>query len=240
MDREKRSLLVVDGSSTFLFYVGMLLKKLEYEVYTSQTAEEALRTMKEAVPVLVITDIPLPRMSGINLLRQMKQDPLLKAVPVIIHTSENDPGIKDTCLRAGCASYLTKPAEPDDLYRAIQLATESTPRHHIRLGTSLKAVIGDGTVLGGAVRTEYVTAVSEGGMYIRTLYPQPVNAALPVSMYIKDREIRVEAVVLYSSSMGEGPFKEPGMGMKFVKISPEDKAFVREFIKEQLMKDIAL
>lgn len=238
MEREKRAVLMVDSSSSMLFYLGMLLTRLGYVVSTTKTAEEALRMMDEDMPTLVISEVTLPRMNGINLLRRIKDAPRLKMVPVIILTSETDPGLKDTCLRAGCEAYLNKPVEPDVLYRAIQRATEETPRQYIRLSTSLKVVVGDGTAMGGNQRTEYATAISEGGLYVRTLYPQPRDTLTPVSVFIHEREIRTKAVVLYSFSIGEGPFKEPGMGLKFTSIAEDDQRCIRDFIKEQLTRDI--
>ncbi len=233
--------MVVDGNTSMLFYLGMLLKRLEYRVSTSRSAEEALRMMEETVPSLVLTDIALPRMNGINLLKRIKDTPKLTTVPVVLITAESDPGMKDTCLRAGCAGYLSKPVDPGTLYRAIQSATESLPRENIRLSTSLKVLVGNGTTLGGGARTEYATAISEGGLYVRTLYPLPRNTLATISIlmgFMGDREIRVKAVVLYTFSVGEGPFLEPGMGMKFVEISEGDRKVIRDFIKEQLTSDL--
>jgi len=170
-EREKRAVLMVDGSPTMLFYLGMLLTRLGYAVSTTKTAEEALRMLEEHQPALVISEVALPKMNGINLLRRIKEAPRFRTVPVIILTTETDPGLKDTCLRAGCEAYLNKPVEPDVLYRAIQKATEDTPRQYIRLATSLRVEVGDGASLGGGRRTEYATAISEGGLYVRTLYP---------------------------------------------------------------------
>jgi two-component system chemotaxis response regulator CheY len=238
MDREIRSVLAVDNSASMIFYLGTLLTRLGYKVTAARSAEEALQLMETAVPSLVLTEMSLPRMNGIGLLKRIQETPLLKEVPVIILTSENDPGLKDTCLRAGCAAYVSKPIEPDVLYRAMQAATESVPRLNIRLATSLKVIVG-GTVLGGAARTEYATALSEGGIYIRTLYPQSVNTLAPLTLFIKNREMKAKGVVLYSYAMGQGPFKEPGMGMKFVDLAEEDRLSIRDFIKEQLTADIA-
>lgn len=240
MEREKRAVLMVDSSSSMLFYLGMLLTRLGYAVSTTKTAEEAFRMMDQETPSLVISEVTLPKMNGINLLRRMKDAPRLKMIPVIILTGETDPGIKDTCLRAGCAAYLGKPVEPDILYRSIQSATEAAPRQYIRLAASLRISVGDGSVLGGTARTEYATAISEGGLYVRTLYPQPRDTLTPLTIFVDGREITAKAVVLYSFSVGEGPFKEPGMGMKFTSISEDDRRAIREFIKQQLTSDISL
>lgn len=238
MDREKRTLLVVDGSATHLFSMGMLLRRLEYAVRTAMGAEAALQTMTDALPSLVITDTALPGMNGIDLLKRMKQDARLKAVPVIVHTSESDPVVQETCMAAGCAAYFKKPADLDALYRAVETATASAPRRTIRIDTHLKVVVGDGTAFGGAVRTEFVTALSDGGLYIQSLAPEPVNTVIPLTLFIRDREVKATAAVLYSSPTAGGQHKVPGMGMKFVSISPEDKRFVQAFIQEQVTKDL--
>ena len=238
MDREIRSVLAVDNSASMIFYLGTLLTRLDYKVISARSAEEALQMMETAVPSLVLTEISLPHMNGINLLKRIQETPRLKEVPVIILTYESDPALKDTCLRAGCTAFISKPIEPDVLYRAMQAATESVPRQNIRLATSFKVIVGGQAVIGGEARTEYATALSEGGVYIRTLYPLSVNTLIPLTLFIKDREMKAKAVVLYSYAMGQGPFKEPGMGMKFVEIAEANRLFIRYFIKEQLTADI--
>ncbi len=238
-DREIRTILLVDGSVSALFYFAMLLRRLEYKVATARSGEDALQMMEDSVPSIVLTELSLPRMSGIQFLGKVKQSERFKAVPVVILTSENDPGTRESCIRMGCAAYLGKPADPDALYRALQSASESVPRVNIRLHTSLKVIIGDDSPAGGAKRTEFATAISEGGLYIKTLYPQPSNALTPLRIIIRDREIQAKGVVLYSYAQSEGPFKEPGMGMKFVEISDEDRSHIREFIREQLTGDLA-
>jgi CheY-like chemotaxis protein len=218
----------------------MLLKKLEYAVHTAMTAEDALKTLADAAPDLVITESSLPRMSGINMLRQMKQDPRLKTVPVIFYTSDSDPALRTACKVAGCADFLKKPVEPEALYRSIQAATETAPRQTIRIDTSLKVELGDAALPGGAMRTETVTTISGGGVYIKTSTPEPVNTTMPLKLYIRNREVKVQAVVLNSSPIIAGEHKEPGMAMKFISISPEDKTFVQDFIKEQITKNISI
>jgi CheY-like chemotaxis protein len=237
-DRETRTILLVDNSASILFYLAMLLKRLEYKVVTARNAEDALRMMEETVPSIVLTEVSLPRMSGVQFLKRMKDTARFKAIPAVILTSETDPGMKDACARLGCAAYLAKPVEPDVLYRTLQAVSESIPRTNIRLNASLKVIVGDGSLSGGTRRTEHATAISEGGLFIRTLYPQPRNALTPLQIFIHDREIKVKAVVLYTYPLGEGTFQEPGMGMKFVEISDADRALIRDFIRDQLTRDI--
>jgi CheY-like chemotaxis protein len=238
MDRKTRSILLVDSSASLLFYLAMLLKRLEYKVMTARSAEDALRMMEDNLPSIVLTEMTLPHMNGIDFIRKIKDTARFMAVPVVVLSSDSDPSKRDACMRLGCAACLAKPAEPDVLYRTLQSACESVPREHIRLSTSLKVIVGDGTVMGGASRTEYATAISEGGLFVRTLYPQPRNALTPIQIFLHNRVVNAKAEVLYIYNLGEGPFEEPGMGMKFVQISDSDRALIRKFIKEQLTKDI--
>jgi two-component system, chemotaxis family, chemotaxis protein CheY len=238
-DREIRTILLVDSSASILFYLAMLLRRLEYKVLTARSCEDALRMMESAVPSIVLTELSMPQMSGMQFLKLMRESERFKAVPVVILTSENNPGTKEACTRMGCAAYLRKPVEPDELYKTLQSVLESMPRTTIRVATSLKVVIGDGSMAGGAKRTEVATAISEGGLFVRTLYPQPSKALTPLSIFIGGRELKATAVVLYVYALGEGPFEEPGMGMKFVEISDDDRSAIRKFIREQLTGDLA-
>ncbi len=239
MDRKARTVLIVDGSATMLYYHGVLLKRLEYTVLTSAAPEDALKTMVHTVPSLVLTALSFPRMTGIDFIKTLKGSDLTKMTPVLVLTAEEDPAARSACLSAGASGYLIKPIEPGNLYRVIQAATEPRPRENIRINTSLKVVVGEGSQGdGGTERFDYATTISEGGLYLRTLTPKPKNALTPVKILIGDRETRAKAVVLYTCAIEDGLFKEPGMAIKFLEISEEDRNYVRNFIKDQLTSDI--
>ena len=239
MTRETRTLLLVDNSATTLFYWGMLLKRLDYKVVSKRSADEALKVIDVDPPAIVVTEAALSDMDGASLLKAIKADRRHQHIPVVMLTAAEDPGLKAECERLGCAAWFRKDVEPDDLYQKIQALIEETPRSHIRLNTSVKVIVGDGTAMGGGERTEYASAISEGGLYVRTQYPQPQNALTPVRILLDTGEARAKAVVLYSYAKSEGPYKEPGMGLKFLEISDQDRQLIRRFIKDQLTRDIA-
>ena len=240
-EREKQIVLIVDGDITRQFYTTIFLQRLNYHVFPVKTAEEALMIMELTVPLLVITDVTLPRMSGTDLLRSIKQNLRTWDVPVLIYTALKAPADRDACKEAGCAGYLTEPADHSQLYEAVQNATETTPRHFIRLDTSLDVVVEGGAAAGGGERKERVTAISEHGMYVNTPDPMPYGTTVPFTLYL-DRAmawgIRVEGMVLYSHS-GASSGKLPGMGVKFVLIRPDDRNAIRNFIREKLMSGLA-
>lgn len=233
----KRSFAVlVDGFARDLFTTGMILQRLGYDVYIANTAEDALRIVEAARPVLVMTELALPQMSGLELLIRLKHDPGTKGVPVIIQASGDDDKKKELCRVSGCSAFLKKPVDPGTLYAAIQEATEAIPRQFIRLRTLLPVMVGG---RGAASGTEYITELSEGGIFVRTLNPRQLGAVLPVTIIIRSMPIKAKAMVVHSVTLSPGLFREPGMGMKFVELSTTDREVLRNVIKGQILKDIA-
>lgn len=237
-DRKKSFAILVDGYVRDLFTTGMILQRMDYDVYITNTAEDALKVMETALPALVITELTLPQMSGLEMLVRLRHDPRTKDIPIMIHTSQSDPNREKLCRASGCVAFLKKPADPGALYSIIQRATEDTPRQHIRLRTLLPVRVGGLATTGNTAGTEYVSELSENGIFVCTLSPRPVNAVLPVTLMIHSIPVKLKAMVLRTVVMNGGFFEAPGMAMKFVEISPTDLELLRNFIKGQIMRDI--
>ena len=72
------------------------------------------------MPYLLLLDIRMPQVDGIEVLRQIKQDSELKKIPVIILTTTDDPREVERCHAIGCASYIVKPVDYDKFAEAIK------------------------------------------------------------------------------------------------------------------------
>jgi two-component system chemotaxis response regulator CheY len=236
--KKKRILFVVDGDASYLYYTGMLLQRLDYNVYTTRTAEEVLDIMEFAVPLLILTEVSLPRMNGIELLRKIKQNTKTKSVPVIIYTASADLSLKHALQDEGCAAFIRKPFDPDDLFAAVQKATEDKPRRYIRLRTCLSVKLGEDTE-GERAIVDCVTALSEDGMYVSTSKPMTVGTQLPITIFLGEKIMRVQGAVLYSFDVGSGPLHTSGMGIKFTHIKIEDRILIKAFVEKELTEDIA-
>jgi len=73
-------------------------------------------------------------------------------------------------------------------------------------------------------------------MYVPMAKPYQKNEQLTVQIKINNRSVSAKASVLYRHMYGEGPFKEPGMGLKFIGMASEDQDFIRQFIREETTK----
>jgi CheY-like chemotaxis protein/Tfp pilus assembly protein PilZ len=239
-EREKRLLVVVDGNNAHLYYTSMLLQRLDYNIHTANTAEDALEIVNVAHPALVLTEISLSGMDGLELLKKIKRNPQSFSVPVIVLTASKDQAVKADALQEGCAAYLQKPVEPDVLYATIQKMTESRPRQYIRLNTTLNVIVGDDKAAEFSGTGDYITALSEHGMYISTSKPKPVGLQIPITILLEDMKMKVEGMVLYSFQRGEGPLRTPGMGIKFVRISSEDQNVIKVYITREITKGLTM
>jgi len=237
-DRKKRLLVVVDSDNAHLYYTSILLQRLEYNIHTSTSGEDALEIMNLTQPALVLTEVSLTGMDGIELLKKIKKTPQTFAVPVIILTASKDPEIQKACLHEGSAAFLQKPIDPDVLYPAIQKATETTPRKYVRLNTCLNVSIGDDKTGGPSVTGDYITALSENGMYVSTNKPRATGMQVPITIFLESARIKADGMVLYSFNRGEGPLRTPGMGIRFMRIGSEDQALIRNFIRRELTKGL--
>jgi DNA-binding response OmpR family regulator len=230
-------LLLVDSDENESYILAALLQRFKYYVITARTGARALESMAASMPVLVLTTQKLPDMGGADLIGRLNQASGTAGAPVIVIGEANDVGAEKDLLDAGAAAYLAKPLRVEDLYRAIQSAIESTPRENIRINTSLPITI-DGVELdyeGG----ECVSTLSEQGMHVKTRMPQQHKMQHSVLIRIHDRAISLIAKVLYRQEPHNTVLPEPGMGLKFVQISSEDRQYIKQYVLEEVTKGIS-
>ena len=104
-------ILAVDDMPTNLEILRVRLEAQGYEVITAEDGEEALTKARELEPDLVLLDIMMPKLDGIAVLKQLKQDAMLRFVPIILVTAKSDVRDVVSGLDSGGDEYLTKPFE---------------------------------------------------------------------------------------------------------------------------------
>jgi CheY-like chemotaxis protein len=92
------------------------------DVREAEDGEAALEALFDKRPDLVITDVMMRRMDGIELTKNLKSDPSLRTVPVILVTAKNTPRDVIEGINAGVRHYLTKPFSPRDLLEKVRRA----------------------------------------------------------------------------------------------------------------------
>ncbi|MBF9141601.1 ATP-binding protein [Hymenobacter properus] len=125
----KPRVLVVEDHPDLRDYLRELLAPT-YEVLTATDGQDALELLTREAPVdLVITDAMMPRLSGTELLAQLKADPARAGLPVLMLTARADEAHRRAALTVGVDDYLTKPFAPAELLARVQVLLA---RHNVR------------------------------------------------------------------------------------------------------------
>lgn len=108
-------ILVVDDHSGNLKLLRVLLSGEGFEVRTAQSVLEALDILKGFNPALILTDIQMPGMDGMEFVRLLKAAPATTAIPVVAITAYAMSGDELKAKAAGCDAYVTKPIDTRSL-----------------------------------------------------------------------------------------------------------------------------
>jgi signal transduction histidine kinase len=121
MTNDSPLVLIAEDSVTQSRRLQYILEQQCYRVVSKSNGRAALQAARDERPALIISDVVMPEMSGYELCHQIKQDPDLRDVPVILVTTLSDPQDVIRGLECGADNFILKPYETDQLLRRIQL-----------------------------------------------------------------------------------------------------------------------
>jgi len=113
-----RRILIVDDSNTILMAAKMLLR--EYDVVVARDGEEALEKVAAEKPDLILLDLVMPKVDGIEVCRRLREESGLADLPIIMLTTRGEPQNIEAGYEAGCTEYLTKPFDGSDLLTRVR------------------------------------------------------------------------------------------------------------------------
>lgn len=117
-----KTILCVDDSATVLLSLSAILTKAGYGVEKAVNGDEGLAKLKSSVkPDLVITDLNMPGMNGIEFIRHVRQLPAMRFVPILFLTTESQQSKRAEAKAAGATGWLVKPVNGDELLNTIKL-----------------------------------------------------------------------------------------------------------------------
>ena len=112
-------ILIVDDNAQNLKLAKVILVAEGYDVRTAIDAEDALTILESFTPRLILMDLQLPRMDGLELTRQIKNDPARRGMIIIALTAYAMKGDDEKAFAAGCDGYMSKPIDTAALSRVV-------------------------------------------------------------------------------------------------------------------------
>jgi DNA-binding response OmpR family regulator len=117
-------ILVVDDDVDTLNLIGLTLKRYGFEVDKAESGPEALRLLNHDMPDLIILDVMMPQVDGYEVCRQIRADPRLARLPVVMLTARSQMESQVEAFRAGADDYITKPVRTAELIARLQAVME--------------------------------------------------------------------------------------------------------------------
>jgi CheY-like chemotaxis protein len=114
-----RTVLLVEDSDAIRHAFTILLEDAGYTVLGAGTGEDALRMAADRMPDLVLLDMGLPDMTGLDVVRRIKADDSTAGISVVAVTGRDEDSDRRACLAAGCAAYIVKPVNTQKLVRDL-------------------------------------------------------------------------------------------------------------------------
>ncbi|MEW6427919.1 MAG: sigma-54 dependent transcriptional regulator [Thermodesulfobacteriota bacterium] len=192
------TVLIVDDERNYLIVLSELFKDEGHEVFTAENGEQALRIAREVDLDLIITDMRMPGMDGLTLLKEVKK--LNHHLPVIMVTAFGEIEIAVNAMQAGAYNYLTKPFNNDELLLCAGKAIEhySVLKENVRLRSEMRSRYGFSNIIGKNPAMQHLYAV------IEKVAPTS-SSVLITGESGTGKELVARAIHLHSSRV-DGPF----------------------------------
>ena len=116
---DKKKILLVDDSETILLFEKILLGN-DYETTTAKNGRLGLGAALKEKPDLILLDIMMPEMDGIECLRHLRTKEATKSVPIIMVTTKSEQARVEECYQLGCNDYITKPVDKTELLTKVK------------------------------------------------------------------------------------------------------------------------
>ena len=115
-----KTILCVDDSASMRQMVKLTLTGAGYDVVEAEDGSQALKKAQTLVANMVITDLNMPIMNGLELIRELRKLPTYRGVPIVFLTTESDENMKKEAKIAGATGWITKPFQQEQLLAVVR------------------------------------------------------------------------------------------------------------------------
>jgi DNA-binding response OmpR family regulator len=128
MTSPEKTVLIIEDEADAAELFAEMMRVSGFRVLKTSSSTPALSLIATEKPDLIILDIMMPEVSGLDILRQMHQDSTLAGIPVVVVSAKSMPADIRTGMEAGASTYLTKPVGFLELKEAVERALGNQPR----------------------------------------------------------------------------------------------------------------
>jgi two-component system chemotaxis response regulator CheY len=116
-----KTILTAEDSSSLRQLMSTTLQEAGYDVIEAADGQEALDLLADEEVGMLITDLNMPRLNGLNLIREIRKDPSNRFLPILMLTSETEISRRQEGKKAGASAWIQKPFKPEQLLKVVQM-----------------------------------------------------------------------------------------------------------------------
>ena len=227
----KQKVLLVDSIPITLEMQKNFLYNCPVRVLTARSGEEALEVSRRERPGLIYLDLHLPEMDGAACCAIIKDDPVLRSVPVIMLTTDWSVEAKTRCLDAGCDEFLLMPLKRHQFLEKGQRFIPGLGRRDLRVSCHVPVNMRRNGLDIDATGAD----ISAGGIYVASEegVRQDENVNITFSLPAQgSHEIAAQGRVAWrnAGSTPSKPLLPPGFGVEFTSIDEDDAEAIRRYV----------
>ncbi|OQY30305.1 MAG: hypothetical protein B6244_00140 [Candidatus Cloacimonetes bacterium 4572_55] len=120
MKKKYRHILIVDDNPSIRGPLGFLLEEEGFDVEVAENGHEAMEKIRQKLPSLIFLDLMMPGKNGYEVCKEIKTDPTMKDIYIVVLTAKGQPQDKEKVLSFGANEYISKPFSPVKIVDKVQ------------------------------------------------------------------------------------------------------------------------
>lgn len=234
----KPKILLVDDTKLVLELEKSFLKLSNVEVLTAMNGVEALELIRKNPPDLIFMDMNMPEMDGVACCSELKADPFLCSIPVIMLTTAGREGDRERAKQAGCDDFLTKPIDRREFLEKARQFTDAVDRRDFRIPCQFPAIF----LLGHSPIGVQVLDIGDGGVFLASHEPVRLDTQVRLALYLPEtnpvlRELTGRVAWVNEEGNRVNPTLPPGFGLEFLDLEESERSALKHLV-DRGMKNV--
>jgi CheY-like chemotaxis protein len=230
----KPKILLVDDTKLVLELEKSFLKLSHVEVLTAMNGVEALALIRKDPPDLIFMDMNMPEMDGVACCAELKADPFLCSIPVIMLTTAGREGDRERATQAGCDDFLTKPIDRREFLEKARLYTSAVDRRDMRVPCQFPTIF----LLGKSPVGAQVMDIGDGGVFLSSHEPVRPDALIKLALYLPEtppvlRELSGRVAWINEDGKRVNPLLPAGFGVEFLDLEEGERSVLKHLVDSE-------
>ena len=230
MAKDTKTVLLVDDVRLFLRLEETFFRRTGCKVLTAESGKEAVSLAKEKSPDLILLDYYMPDMKGDQVCEELRKDKKTEDIPIIIVSTSSKNEDIQSCFKAGCDDYLTKPIQPDIVLSRAASLLAIPHREYRRLPINFR-IEGEAPPL---TFTGFSRNLSQSGISIEAEQPLKNGARLKLWLPIMPDNSLLEITGEVVRSESDKRRGKSIFGIKFLEVTAAAELALNEYLKKHL------